>query len=333
MFRRSFLVGAAVSFAIGSPFAHANQDLRVRIANSYGKGQPAGKALEHFASRISELSNGKIKGAVYHNGSLYSEEKSLRAVQDGTLEVAFASLSNWGPFTKSLRALEAPFLFDNREQFRRLMLIGSPTRERIAKELERDGFVPLMIFETGGFRILGTNRPVKVPKDLIGLKIRVPQSPVPVKFWNAAGASATVVPWSEAYLALGSKAVDGLDTSLATYPLVKLWEVTKFVNNIQYSSVASITAVSGKWWAGLTPEQRTILLKAAKEAEEISVKEEDQEERSLGALLKSHGIEIYQPTKEDLVHWHAVGTKLWDEIPDTPRSRIEELRAAAKAGG
>jgi TRAP-type C4-dicarboxylate transport system substrate-binding protein len=305
--------------------------LKYRVADSYGIKQPSGVALEYFVKRVAELSKGSMQGKVYHNGKLYSEEKSLGAVRDGTLELGFASLSNWGPYTKALRPIEAPFLYDNREQFRRQMLSGGQTRQLVAQDLEKDGFYPLMVFETGGARILGTNRRVLLPKDLAGLKIRVPQSPVPMDFWNDAGATATVVPWSETYLALASHTVDGLDTSLATYPLTKLWEVTKYILNLQYSSVASVVAPSTKWWNGLTQDQRSIMLKAAKEAEQVAVRAEDKESADLAQVVATHGVQLHEPTAQEMAQWRAVGQKLWDNMPGVPKSRIEEFRKLAES--
>lgn len=215
--RRQFVplvVGALALGTVGVSSARAQDvpELHIKIANSYTKEQTAGIALEHFKKRLAELSNGKITGQIFHAGTLYSEDKSVQAVLDGTVDMGLASASNHGPFTKVWRVMEAPYLFTNRKQFRTVIIRGE-IGNQLRKAAEKDRLVPLMILETGGFRILGTNRAVRVPDDMKSLKVRVPQSPVPLAFWKAAGANPTIVPWAETYLALGSKAVDGVDAA------------------------------------------------------------------------------------------------------------------------
>ncbi|MGE3065934.1 MAG: TRAP transporter substrate-binding protein [Hyphomicrobiaceae bacterium] len=333
--RRQFVplvAGALAMGAAGLPSAHAQDvpELRIKIANSYTKDQTAGIALEHFKTRVGELSNGKITAQIFHAGTLYSEDKSIQAVLDGTVDMGLASASNHGPFTKVWRVMEAPYLFTSRKQFRAVIIRGD-IGNGLRKAAEKDRLVPLMIFETGGFRILGTNRAVRVPDDMKSLKVRVPQSPVPLAFWKAAGANPTVVPWAETYLALGSKAVDGLDAAWVSWPLGKLWEVTKFVTDVKYSTVASVVDVSTDWWAKRTPKQKEIILAAAKEAEEASMKAEDNDEAKIRDQMKKNGMQVFDLTPEELEKWRKVGLSTWDALPDAPRAKIEEIQKAAAA--
>ena len=144
------------------------------------------------------------------------------------MDIGMASAGNHAPFTKAYQALETPYLL-NKEQFRRLVIKGSIGQE-MKQSAAKDGLHALMFVETGGHRILGSSKPIGMPEDAKGLKIRVAQSPVILAFYRAAGANPTVVPWGETYLALASKTVEGVDVSLAAYPIVKLWEVAKYIS-------------------------------------------------------------------------------------------------------
>lgn len=254
--------------------------LNMLITNSYRQDMAPGIALDYFAKRVEELSGGKMTVDVHHAGSLYSEDASVEAVLDGTIQMGLASTANHGAFTNVWLAVEAPYLFDSREQFREVIIKGE-IGDELREKTRQDGLFPLMILETGGFRILGTQQEVRVPADLQRQRVRVPQSPVPLAFWQAAGASPASVAWSETYLALGQGAVDGLDAAWTSWYLGSLWDVTKFITPVHYSVVASLTPVSVAWWEQLSETQQQILLQAAREAEDVSIEHEDAWETKL----------------------------------------------------
>ncbi len=327
--------GATVAFGVaallsvpGQAFADEVESLHMRITNSYKEDMAPGIALEHFAKRVEELSNGRMTVEAYHAGSLYSEGASVQAVLDGTVQMGLASTANHGPFTDAWQAIEAPYLFDGRDQFRKVIIKGEIGNE-LREATREDGLYPLMILETGGFRILGTQDPVRVPADLAGQKIRVPSSPVPLAFWEAAGASPASVAWAETYLALGQGAVDGLDAAWTSWYLGSLWDVTKSITPVHYSVVASLTAVSVEWWEQRSPAQQEILLKAAREAEEVSMKAEDEWESRLRQMVLDSGMTIVELTEEELDVWRELGRSLWKDIPGMSMEQLERITSAA----
>lgn len=329
-FACAWLVAAFAGW-VGLSNAHAQDadvpELKITIASSYMAEQSAGVALEHFASRISELSNGKMTAQIFHGGTLYSEDKSIQAVLDGTISMGLASASNHGPFTTAWRVIELPYLFESRAQFRDIIIHGE-VGEALRSEVEKDGLKPLMVLETGGFRILGTNKAVKTPADLAEMKIRTPQSPVPLTFWQTAGANPTVVAWGETYLALGSGTVDGVDAAWVSWPLGQLWEVTKHITDVGYSSVASVVDVSTGWWENRTPAQQEIILQAAKEAEEVSIREEDASEAKIREQILSRGMTIHDLSPAEMEEWVKIGHATWDSIPDVSKEMLERIQKA-----
>ena len=61
-----------------------------------------------------------------------------------------------------------------------------------------------------GFRQLSNNRhPITKVDDIAGLKIRVIQSPIYIDLFNALGANAVPMPFTELYTALETEAIDG----------------------------------------------------------------------------------------------------------------------------
>lgn len=324
------LVGAALAAA--APTASAADDipaLKIRATNSYPQSQPPGMAMDFFAKRVSELSGGKMTVQVFHAGKLYTEDKSIQAVLDGTVDMGMASASNHGPFTKVWAVVETPYLL-GKKQFREVVLRG-PIGQELKKMAEKDGLHPMMILETGGHRVAGGMKPIKTPADVKGMKLRVAQSPVILEFYRAAGANPTVVPWGETYLALTNKTVDGLDAVLASWPAGKLWEATKHITTINWAPISTVTDVSVKWWNARTPKQKEILMQAVKETEEYSMKIEDENEKNLRALITKNGVTIYDPTPAEVAEWRKAGATIWSKMPGVDQALLKRIDAAAQA--
>lgn len=331
------LVAAGLSVLAAGPAASIAQAqdsaigaLKFRIASLYPKDLPPGIALDFFAKRVSELSGGKMTAQVFHGGTLYAENSAIQAVLDGTLDMGLASASNHGPFTKAWNVVELPYVVDSRQQFRDLFINGK-IGETLKKETEKDGLRPLMIFETGGFRILHSTRLIKTPADLANMKTRVPQSAVPLTFWRTAGANATVISWTETYLALASKTIDGFDSSFPGSHMAKMGEVAKFITDVKYASVASLVGVSTDWWNKRSPVQKEILLKAAKEAEAVSMREELISEEKIKNELRKYGVTIYEPTAAEMQEWRKVGHSMWKDVPNVSKEILDAIQASAKA--
>jgi len=303
--------------------------LKMRATNSYPQDQPPGKAMDFFAKRVAALSGGKMTVQVFHAGKLYTEDKSIQAVLDGTVDMGMASASNHGPFTKVWQVVETPFLM-NQKQHRELVIRGEIGKE-LKKAAEKDGLRPMMILESGGHRVVGMHKPVRLPGDIKQAKIRTPQSPVLLVFYRAVGANPVVVPWGETYLSLANRTVDGLDAVLASWPAGKLWEVTKHITTINWAPVNTLTDVSVKWWNERTPAQRALLDRAVKETEEFSMKEEDANEKALRALLKKNGVTVYDPTPQEREAWRKAGLSVWKDMPDVDQKLIERINKAAQA--
>ena len=329
----SKLLGVALAASTLVSMANAQDSnmppLKIRIASLYPKDLPSGIALDFIAKRVAELSGGKITVQVFHGGTLYAENSAIQGVLDGTVEMGLASASNHGPFTKAWNVVELPYLVESRQEFRDLFINGQ-FGEELRKDSEKDGLKALMIFETGGSRILHSTKLVKVPNDLKNMKIRVPQSNVPLTFWKTEGATATVISWTETYLALASHTIDGLDSSFPGSYMAKMYEVGKFITDVKYASVASIVDASTAWWNKLAPVQKDVLLKAAKEAEVISMKEELISEEKIKSELRKQGVTIYEPNAAEMQEWKKIGHSMWKDVPNVSQDLLGRIQAATK---
>jgi tripartite ATP-independent transporter DctP family solute receptor len=89
---------------------------------------------------------------------------------------------------------------------------------------------PVGAFDNGMRQITGNKRPVSVPADLDGMRMRVPSGEMIAETFRAFGAEPVVVNSIDIYEALKSGRVDAQENPLALVELFRLFEVVKFVS-------------------------------------------------------------------------------------------------------
>ena len=100
-----------------------------------------------------------------------------------------------------------PFIFDNPAQVYRVL--DGPAMAWLAPLAEKQGFILLRNWEYGFRNVTNSVRPVNVPDDMKGLKIRTPPELQIQASMEALGATVQAIAFPELYLALSQKVVDG----------------------------------------------------------------------------------------------------------------------------
>ena len=111
-----------------------------------------------------------------------------------------------------------------------------------------------------GPRNFFTNRVVNVPSDLNGLRIRTPGSPVWSRSVAALGATPVAMSWGDAYNALQTKALDGVEVQTTSAYPSRIYEVTNIMTKTEHFQLANFIMVGEKWFEKLPQEYQRILM-------------------------------------------------------------------------
>ncbi|MHB1420223.1 MAG: TRAP transporter substrate-binding protein, partial [Bacillota bacterium] len=171
---------------------------------------PAGKSITKFAELVEQKSNGRIKVQTALGGVMGSEREMTEALQLGNLQVGFISDIGMAAVIPEIAFVNLPYLFTDYDQVKELYYNGW-IGEEVSKLTLNKG-VRILSFADNGFRGLSNSkRPIVGPDDLKGLKIRVPEFPMLLKFFEKLGAAPTPMAITELLTALQQKTVDGQD--------------------------------------------------------------------------------------------------------------------------
>jgi TRAP-type C4-dicarboxylate transport system substrate-binding protein len=99
-----------------------------------------------------------------------------------------------------------------------------------------------------GERHLLTNKPVKVPADLSGIRMRTPGAPVWVETIRAMGATPTPMGWGEVYPALQQQVIDAVEAQHPASHGIRLYEVTKYLTKTGHFNLITGVVTSAAWF-------------------------------------------------------------------------------------
>src|SRR5262249_24017388 len=177
-------------------------------------------------------------------------------------------------------------------------------------------------------------RPLHMPADFKGLKMRIQSSKVLEAQMRALGAIPQVMAFSEVYQALQTGVVDGTENPPSNEYTQKMHEVQKYTVMSDHGYVGYAVIVNKKFWDGLPANVRGQLEKAMKDATEytngIAQKENDD---ALDAMRKSGMTQISTLTPEEKAAWKKALMPVYDEMAArVGKDTIAEFEKEANAG-
>jgi len=296
--QRRFITAAivAASFAVADG---AVAQTKLRAGHILPATSDQGQASEFFAQRVKALSDGAIEVQVFHAGELgKSMPVQLENVVSGAQDFLIDTFDYFKAWDERFGVVNTPFVFRDRDHFQKFL--KSPLFAEMVATLEKRGVVFLGKSNYNWLRASDrgvlARKPIFVPDDLKGLKMRMFQAEAPIKAWAALGANVQVIPWPDTYTALVTGTVDGLTTVVSASYLTKQTEAVRYFTNVQeyFQIVAPI--VSERTWKRLSPAQQQLLDKAAIEAGEryLEISREERDTMEHKARLE-HGVVIIQP--------------------------------------
>ena len=205
---------------------------------------------------------------------------------------------NLGGLAEGFLALDLPFIFKDSAHVYRA-LDGKAGAELFA-ELDKVGLTGLAFFENGFRNITNSRKPIKVPEDVKGLKIRVPQSQTLVKTFEALGANPVPMAYGELYTAMETGAIDSQDHPTSTLYAGKFYEVQKYLSMTHHGYAAVTLVMNSRKFDKLSPEYQQIFLDCAKEAAKFQRELNYTEDQKLLTEMQNAGLEINEDVDLDL---------------------------------
>ncbi len=299
--RLSVALAAAALLALAAS-AVAQQPIIIKFSHVVAVDTPKGKGAEKFKQLAEERTKGRVKVEVYPNSTLYKDGEEMDALQLGSVQILAPSVAKFGPMgVREFEVFDLPYIFDNFAELHKVT--EGAVGKQLFNKLDSHGIVGLAYWDNG-FKDFSANKPLRLPGDVKGLKMRIQSSKVLDAEIRALGGIPQVMAFSEVYQALQTGVVDGTENPPSNFYTQKMNEVQKYFTLTDHGVIEYAVIANKKFWDGLPADIRTILegamRDATKYANDIAKEEND---KAMAAVKATGKTEILTLTPQEKAAW------------------------------
>ena len=291
--------------------AYAQQKHVLRFNHVLGPKEPYHDGFLAWAKAVEARTKGGLKVDVFHSAQLGKEEDILEQIRAGANIGQNTDSARMGNYVPGIAVMNGPYFVETLEDVAKLR--KAPTVLKWQEELASQfGFKVLSFSWVQGYRHFFTNKAIRKPDDLKGLRIRTPPAPIWQESIRALGATPVAMAFTEMYPGLQQRAIDGVELVYNNIPGGRFYEVLKFANETRHIMLINFEVVSAKWFASLPAEYQRILVEECDKAGEAASRRIFKLEAEVEADLRKRGMTIVKDV--DMAAFRKAGDKAYETL-------------------
>lgn len=258
-----------------------------------------------FKENIQNMTNGKVYVKLAPGGQLGAGGALAQKVQQGTIQAAQHSLSNFAPFAPVVDLINLPYFCGANQNF--INLVNSDTwRNEVNPKVEAKGFKPLwyVVIDPRVVALRkGKDGPIKTPDDLAGIKFRVPGSKMLQQYYRSIGANPTPVAWGETPSAIKQGVADALDPAVGALHVFGFKDVLSWVTFTKAVPDAQVYSCNLEWFNSLPADVQAGIEAASEVTSHQNLSKVPAARAYAMAEMNKSGVQFYSPTAAELEQW------------------------------
>jgi len=290
-----------------------------------GQKEPYHQGFTNWAKAVEEKTKGGLKIEVFHSAQLGVEEDIIEQIRAGANIGQNTDSARMGNYVPGVACLNGPYFAENLAEVEKLT--KAPTIKGFHDDLANKYGMKVLSFSwVQGYRHFFTNKPIKNPEDLKGLRIRTPPAPIWQESIRALGATPVALAFGEMYPALQSKVMDGVELVYNNIPAGRFYEVLKYVTESRHIMLVNYEVISSKWFNALPADYQKILVEECEKAGiETSKLIMDKLEKEVKADLIKRGMIVVDNV--DIAAFKKAGEKAYEvlKIADVKTKIFNEI--------
>jgi tripartite ATP-independent transporter DctP family solute receptor len=290
-------LGLALAAALSLAFPALAQT-EIKFGHVGEPGSLFAASAEEFAKRANAKLGSKAKVVVYGSSQLGGDKELLQKLKLGTVDIALPS-TVMSSEADIFGVFEMPYLVKDRNHMKKIE--KGVFWPKIAPAAEKKGLKVIGVWENGYRHITNNKKPINVPADLQGIKLRTPEGKWRVKMFQAYGANPSPMKFSEVFTALQTGVMDGQENPFTQIYSAKFQEVQKYISLTGHVYTPAYVTVGAKKWATLPADVRKVLESTAKETQGFVYEKAAKDENELLDKIKAAGVQVNTPDKDAFV--------------------------------
>jgi len=308
------------------------RSMKLKVSHQFAEGDVRDKMGRVFGDMVTKKTGGAITFRHYPAQSLFKAREQWDAMRKGALDMSVFPLDYASGKVPQFSITLMPCSVASMEQG--LSWRNKPIGKKVETLMEQNGVKNLVwAWFDGG--VASTERQVKVPEDVKGLRMRAAGKKFEYML-REAGASIVSMPSSEIYHALSTGVLNACLTSSASFVTYRLYEQLKYINAARDFAIwymGENLCISMETWKRLAPDQQKIFLETAEWMHQEWILPNFK--TLVDVLIKEYGkagAEIHYMNEAEFNEWLAFAKKTaWKEYAETVKGGQELLDLAIEA--
>jgi TRAP-type C4-dicarboxylate transport system substrate-binding protein len=262
-----------------------------------------------FKENIEAETNGQVEVNLAPGGELGTGTKLAQKVQQGTIESAMVSLSNFSPFAPEVDLVNLPYFAGTNQQFVNLAT-SDIWQNRIEESVRQNGY-EVAYYLVVDPRSIATGPdfpenqiPPLTPQGMSGIKHRIPGSDLLQTAWNLAGANPVPVDWSETPTSLQEGVIDSTHNAHEFHAAYGFEDIVSHEVLINAVVDAQVAAYSRQFYQSLSTDLQEKLTAAAEKTfkQQLDAVAETRQ-NSYDLLAKEKGVKYHELDEGQVQQW------------------------------
>lgn len=332
--RKALALGASAGLA--TPFIAGRAQAQARTlkishqfpGGTIDQGDFRDRLCQVFARDVAAKTNGALKFEIHANSSLMKTVAQFSALRKGALDFSLYPLAYAGGEVHAVNLGLMPCLVPSYEVAAKWKT--SELGKRLSKIVEDKGVkIVAWVWQAGG--VASRSKPVLVPEDVKGIKIRGGSREMDLMF-TAAGAQVSTAPSNEIYIGMQTGALDAAVTSSTSLISFRLEELSKALTTGRGRSfwfMLEPLLISKDIFDSLTPDQQKAVLDVGLEMEAFGAKEAKKDDDEVAKVYQAKGSQVVEMTEEHLSKWRAIAEQsAWKDYAEKSAESAELMKLA-----
>ncbi len=329
-------VTITLALSIGpSKASSAEKTFEFKISVETAPNHPRNMGLVIFIEELQKRSGGRLVPKYYHSAQLYKDAHVTKALRTGSVEMAVPG--NWvlEGFDSNATIPALPMFYGAPLKITEALFdgeLGKALNQSLEKKVRAKALGRW--FELGYQHTWTLKTKITKLEDFNGLKIRHSGGSAQEFRLNGLGASPVFIAWPDVPMALVQGTIDGLNTTAKSFESAKLYETgIKFGLYDHNMSAYYCPLVNLDFWKKLPPDLQKIFLDTWNELVPRQRQIARKEQAEARKVIESKGIEIYDPSEEQLAKWRNHVLPVQDKIVNKLKQDPELIQFAKKLLG
>ncbi len=315
---------AIFSFILISFMSSSNA--KIVMSNDNNAQGLKGKTFEVLKKELEKrLKNEKIE--LHHSGALFDQKTQIEGLQLNSVQIISPGSGIYAKVVKELNALTLPFLLTSPEAIDKAMK-DPIVRKSFVPQLQAKGIEPIAIWVNGPRQLsYRGSKPILLPSDMKGVKIRVQNIPSDIAAMKSVGANVIGMSWGEVPTALAQKVIDAVEPTPNATVGAGLVESIDYMTKIAYQYSFYIVGANKKWWDGLSASNKKSIQEALDVSTKWNFENAELENKKAYDKITSAGKKVIDLNSAQKAAWKKAMNPVWNEFgaPLVGKAAMDQL--------